>query len=120
MFENPFDLFSDQDGLMWIAQEITHHAHPAGLWQFDKNGDIRTVLLQRRMRGMPRAFPTEDAAGRFDLGPREIEGVTVMAYPFRPELPGGATIATLHEESAIAQAGPIGCRKAIRLADGNG
>lgn len=97
MLEHPFNLSSDNDGLLGIAQQIAHQAYAAGVWQLDKHCDVRTVVPQRRVRGMPHTFPTEDPAGRFDLSPCGIESVTMMAYPFRPELPGSTAVTALHQ-----------------------
>lgn len=97
MFEDSRDLSADDESLPGIAQEVAHHPYAAGMRQLDEQCDIRAVLPQRRMRGMPHAFPTEDTTGRFDLSPREIKGVTMMAYPFRSELPGTAAVTALHQ-----------------------
>ncbi|GKQ49400.1 hypothetical protein BRSPCE3_02540 [Bradyrhizobium sp. Ce-3] len=97
MFENPFNLFSDRDGLLGIAQEIADHAYAAGVRQLDKQSHVRPVPLQHGVRGMPHALPTENATGWLDLSPRWIKGVTMMAYPFRPELPGTAAVTALHQ-----------------------
>ncbi|MGF6308901.1 hypothetical protein ABIB82_002538 [Bradyrhizobium sp. i1.8.4] len=97
MFENPFNRLSDDDGLLGGAQEIADHAYAAGVRQLNKQSDVRPVLLQRCVRGMPHAFPTENATGWLDLSPRRIKGVTMMAYPFRPELPGTAAVTALHQ-----------------------
>jgi hypothetical protein len=78
MLEHAFDICSDHYFLHRITQQVSHHADAAGMRQFDKYGDVRTMILECRVRGMPSALPAEDSAPRFDLGPFRIEGVTAM------------------------------------------
>ncbi len=67
------------------------------MWQLDKYGDVRTMIPEDRMRRMPDTLPAEDAAPRFDLGPRRIERVTAVTQPFRSELPSLTMAAALHQ-----------------------
>jgi hypothetical protein len=97
MLEHAFDFCPDHNFLHRITQQVSYHAYAAGMWQFDKYGDVRTVILERRVRRMPSALPAEDLAPRFDLSPFRIEGVTAVAQPFRAKLPRLAMAAALHK-----------------------
>ena len=107
MLEHPVDIGADRNRLCGIAEQIADHAHAAGMRQLDEHGDVGTVPLQCGVRWMPRPLPTEDPAMRLDLGPFRIEGVAMMADPFRTELPGVAMAAALHQKPALAQSFPI-------------
>ncbi len=98
MLEHAFDVCPDHDLLHWIAQQVSYHADAAGLRQFDKDGDVRTMMIaERRVRRMPDTLPTEDAAPRFDLGPFRIEGMTAVTQPLRTKLPCLTMAAALHK-----------------------
>jgi hypothetical protein len=107
MLEHAFDVCPDHNFLHRITQQVSYHAHAAGMRQFDKNGDVRTMIPECRVRRMPRAFPAENPAPRFDLGPFRIEGVTAMTQPFRAKLPRLAMAAALHKQLVMAQPGPV-------------
>lgn len=98
VFEHAVDIRSDRDCLHRIAQQVTYHPHAPGMRYLYEHGEIRTMLPERRMGGMPDALPTEDPTARFDLGPMRIKGVTAMTEPLRSELPSVAMAALLHHE----------------------
>ena len=97
MLEHAFNFCADHNFLRRIAQQVAHHAHAIGMRQFDKYGDVGTMLPKNRVGGVPDTLPTEDAAPRFDLSPFGIEGVATVTQPFRPELPGPTMAAALYE-----------------------
>lgn len=97
MLEHTFNVCANHNFLHRIAQQVTDHAHVTGMREFDKHGDVGTVVLEDRVGRVPDTLPTEDAAPRFDLSPFGIEGVTAMAQPFRSELPGPTMAAALYE-----------------------
>ena len=115
MFEHTVDIRPDRDVLHRIAQEVSDHADKTCLRQLDKDRDVRAMLFERRVRGMPDPLPTEDAAPRFDLDPFRIEGMAAVTQPLRPELPRLAMAAALHKQPVMAQSGPVRSRQPIRL-----
>jgi len=102
MFEHAFDIRSDHDRLHRIAQQVAYHAHAAGMRYLHEHGEVRTMLPERRMGGMPDALPTEDPTTRFDLGPMRIKRVTAVTKPLGPELPSVTMAAALHHEPVLA------------------
>jgi hypothetical protein len=46
------------------------------------------VLLQCYVGWMPHALPAKYSPPGFDFGPFGVEGMAMMADPFRPKLPG--------------------------------
>ncbi len=96
MLEHPFDMRSDRDVLHRVTQQIADHPHAASMRNLHEHGEIRTVLLQDRVRRMPDPLPTEDPSTRIDLCPFGIEGVAAMTDPFRSKLPRCAMATSLH------------------------
>jgi hypothetical protein len=62
MLKHANDIISDRHRLRGIAQQVSHHSHITGVRKFDKDRQIRPMLPQRRMGGVPDALPTEDPA----------------------------------------------------------
>lgn len=97
VFEYALDVSSNRDRLHRIAKQVADHANAAGVRKLDKHRDVRTMVPERLVRGMPDALPTEDPAARLDLGPFGIEGVAVVTQPFRSELPCPTMATALYE-----------------------
>jgi hypothetical protein len=110
----------DGDRLHGIAKQIAHYANTAGVRQLDEHGEVRTVLPEGCVRGMPDPLPTENMSARFDLGSRGVEGVAMMAEPLRTELPAATPPAALHQKPVLTQSLPIRCGQAIGLGHRNG
>jgi hypothetical protein len=107
MLKRAFDGCSYHNFLHRITQKVSYHAHAAGMRQFDKHGNVWTMILECRVRRMPGALPAENLTPRFDLGPFRIEGVTAVTQPFRAKLPRLAMAAALHKQLVMAQPGPV-------------
>jgi hypothetical protein len=102
VFEHTVNIRCDRDRLHRIAQQVAYHPHAPGMRHLYKHGDIRTMLPERRVAGMPDSLPTENPTPRFDLDPLRIKGMTVVTEPFRSELPRVAMAASLHHEPVLA------------------
>ena len=113
MFEYALDIGPDRDGLHRTAKEIAYHSHVSGIRQFHEDCEIRSVLTQSIVRGVPDALPAEDAATRLDLDPFKVKRMAMMAEPFGSELPGPAMRAALHQEAALLQSRPVRRRQSI-------
>ncbi len=85
VLEHALDGVADYDGLHGITQQVAYHANAAGMRQFDEHGEVGPVLLEGRMRRVPDAFPTEDAATSLDLCPFRIKCMAAVAEPFGTE-----------------------------------
>jgi hypothetical protein len=59
---------------------------------------------------MPNALPTENSPDRFNIGPFQFEGMTLVANPFWSELPRFAARTTLDTQPVLAKSFPISFR----------
>src|SRR5262245_18685432 len=72
--EHGFDGRADLHELARVAEEIAQHADVAGVRQLHEHDDVRAMLLERGMHGVPGAFPAKDRAAAFDPLPGHVEG----------------------------------------------
>ena len=107
MFEFTLDAGADGDRLHRVAQEIADHPDISGFRQLDEDRKVGAMFAQSLVRRAPDPLPTEDAATRLDIGPLHFKGMATMAKPFRPELPGFARRATLHQKAVLLQTRPV-------------
>ena len=113
MFEYAFDSSANLYRPLRITQKISHQTNASGVRQFDEHDQIRTLLAQRRVDRMPHAFIAVNDAVSGSLRKTDIKAVTTMADPFRPPLPGVATLTLLNPQSFFLQAFPVGTIEAI-------
>src|SRR5262245_23102598 len=64
--EHGFDGRADPHELARIAEEIPQHADVAGPRQLHEHHDVRTMLLEGGMHGVPRTLPAVDGAAPLD------------------------------------------------------
>ena len=101
------NLCANLDRLHRIADEVADHTHVLVVRQFDQDDEVRAAVLQRRMDGVPDAFPGVDASVALNLAPAEIEAVTDVAHPLRTELGPIARVAVLDEQLVPLETFPV-------------
>jgi len=89
------------DCLHWIAQEVADHSDIAGMRQLDERHEIRALVFQGGVRGMPYTLPAIYSAGRLRFDPVDLEGKAVVAKPFRAPLECAALRAALDRQSVL-------------------
>src|SRR6202007_1093018 len=74
VLEHRFDWRSDLDPLPGIAEQIADHANVSRVGQLDQHDDIRALVFQGGMNGMPDTLPAIYSAGRLRFDPVDLEG----------------------------------------------
>src|SRR4029434_2081812 len=91
---------ADSHELTRIADQVAEHADAPGLRQFHEHHDVRAVLLEGGMHGVPRALPAVDDAAAVHALPAHLEGEARVADPLGTPLPGAALSAALDDQLA--------------------